>query len=62
MTKGEMIKSIRNRIFGDRESLQEAYDYVLTVAEGSNNKAAVLTAVHVMMNTIANELEKGKQK
>lgn len=62
MTKGEMIKSIRNRIFGDRESLQEAYNYVLTVAEGSNNKAAVLTAVHVMMNTIANELEKGKQK
>lgn len=62
MTKGEMIKSIRNRIFGDRESLQEAYDYVYAIAEGSNNKAAVLTAVHVMMNTIANELEKGKQK
>ena len=62
MTKGEMIKSIRNRIFGDRETLQEAYNYCLTIAEGSNNKAAVITAVHVMMNTIANELEKGKQK
>jgi hypothetical protein len=62
MTKGEVVKSIRNRLFADRDTINEAYHYVLQVAEGSNNSAAVITAVHVMMNTIANELEKGGKK
>ena len=57
-SKAVIAKSIRNRIFGERDTLQEAYNYALEIAEGSNNKAAVMTAVHVMMNTIANELEK----
>lgn len=57
MTKGQVINSIRNRLFGERDTLNEAYQYCLQIAEGSNNPAAVITAVHVMMNTIANELE-----
>ena len=62
MTKGEVIKSIRNRLFADRDTINEAYHYALSIAEGTKNPAAVITAIHVMMNTIANELEKGGKK
>lgn len=61
MTKGEVVKSIRNRLFGDRATLNEAYQYALTIAHGTDNPAAVMTAVHVMLNTVANALEKKKQ-
>ena len=46
----------RNSLFGERDTIVEAYEYVETIANASNNPAAVYTAVHVLMNTIAKEL------
>jgi hypothetical protein len=44
-------------MFGERETLKEAYDYVTKLAQGSDDAVAMLTAVHVMMNTIAKQVE-----
>lgn len=54
MTREELIFSLRCGMFADRESINEAYEYALDVL-GRN--ATTLTALHVLMNTIANELE-----
>ena len=57
MTKEELIKSISNGMFADRDSLKEAFDYVGDLAKASDNPMAVWTAVMVVTNTIAKELK-----
>lgn len=57
MKNVEFAKAIRNGMFGDRKTLQEAYDYALNIANASENPAAVITAVQVVVNTLANEIE-----
>jgi hypothetical protein len=52
----EYRKSLRNGLFADRSTLNEAYDYALMIAKSSESPALVMTAVHVIMNTIAKEL------
>ena len=47
---------VRNSLFAERNDIVDAYKYVEQVANASNNPAAVYTAVHVLMNTIAKEL------
>ena len=60
MNKHELAKSLRSGIFADRDTLQEAYEYVENIAKscGSENTIYILTAIHVLMNTIANEIAK----
>jgi hypothetical protein len=58
MTAHELAHMIHNPLFGDCEELKDAYDYVVEIAKASENPAAVLTAVHVLMNTLAIELER----
>ena len=50
-------KSIRNRLFADRASIDEALDYAYSIAKGTDNPAAVMTAVMVVVNTLANYIE-----
>lgn len=57
MTKEELAKAISNGMFADRETLQEAFEYVDVVAKGSDNAMAVWTAVMVVANTIANKVK-----
>lgn len=57
MNTQDLAKSLYCGFFADRDSLKEAYDYVLELAENSSDKTAMLTAVHVMMNTISKELK-----
>ena len=57
MTQHELAHSIYSPMFGERETLKEAYDYVTKLARGSDDAVVVLTAVHVMMNTIAKQIE-----
>jgi hypothetical protein len=45
-------------MFGERRNIKEAYMYVTELAKSTDEPIAVLTAVHVMMNTIAKEIEK----
>lgn len=58
MTKEELIQQLRCNMFSDRMTIEEAYDYAWKVAKGTDNQGAVMTAVQVVVNTIANEIEK----
>ena len=58
MTKHELALSIYSPLFAERDTLKEAYDYAMEIAKASENPAAVTTAIHVMMNTIAKEIER----
>ena len=57
MTPAGLAESIRNRLFADRASFDEALDYAYSVAKGTDNPAAVMTAVMVVVNTLANYIE-----
>jgi hypothetical protein len=50
-------KSIRNNLFSDRKTLNEAMEYAYSIAKGTDNPAAVMTAVMVVVNTLANYIE-----
>lgn len=57
MNQRDLAESLRCGMFADRETIREAYDYALQVAKASGSSPQVLTAIHVMMNTIANTIE-----
>lgn len=57
MTPHKLALSIYSPMFGERETLKEAYEYVTKLAQASDEPVTVLTAVHVMMNTIAKHIE-----
>jgi hypothetical protein len=57
MTPTGLAESIRNRLFADRASFDDALDYAYSVAKGTDNPAAVMTAVMVVVNTLANYIE-----
>jgi hypothetical protein len=50
-------KSIRNNLFSDRKTLNEAMEYAYSIAKGTDNPAAVMTAIMVVVNTLANYIE-----
>ena len=50
MTKQELAHSIYSPLFAEYSDLKQAYDYASKIASASENPAAVLTAIHVMMN------------
>ena len=56
MTLAEYAKSIRSGIVYTPASLQAAYDYANEVALGTENPAAVLTAVHMVLNAVAQDI------
>ena len=57
MNKNEFAKAIRHNMFGKRDSIDQAYEYADMVARGSDNPAAVWTAIMVVVNTISDQLE-----
>lgn len=64
-TQHESINQLANSIyapmFAERESVREAFAYAHEIAKASENPAAVMTAVYVVVNTIAKEIERIKQ-
>ena len=56
MTNKELAESIRNNMFASRKTVDEAFEYVNTIAKASENPIAVWTAVMVLTNTISNEI------
>jgi cadmium resistance protein CadD (predicted permease) len=59
MTKEELAKSIRHGLFAKRSSLKEAMAYVDSLATAAGKDGiTVYTAVHVTLNTVADEIEK----
>ena len=57
MTPKELAESIRNRLFADRDNFDKAMEYAYSIARGTDNPAAVMTAVMVVVNTLANYIE-----
>jgi hypothetical protein len=57
LTNAELAGEIRNRFFGERDTLAQALEYMQMVADASDNPAAVYTAVQVVLNTVANCIE-----
>ena len=52
----EFAKSLHVGIFASRDTVKEAYDYACSIAYATDSEAHVLTAIHVLMNTISNHL------
>jgi hypothetical protein len=48
-----LAASITVGLFAKRDSMQEAFDYAHKIANASDNPAAVMTALHVVLNTLA---------
>lgn len=64
MTNQELANAIRYKLFADRPTLKEAVDYAFEVFRrlGPNEEIAATTALMVVMNTLANEIEKAEVK
>lgn len=56
-----LAHSIYAPMFAEKDDLREAFIYAHELAQASGNSAAVLTAVHVVANTIAKEIERINQ-
>lgn len=58
MRINDLINGIRNNMFASRPTLQEAYEYATQMANAcGSNSIGVITATHVVLNTMANTLE-----
>ena len=55
MTKQELADGLKNAIYAERDTIGEAFEYALEVAP--HGGVYTLTALHVLMNTIAKEIE-----
>ena len=55
MTKQQLVQSLRAGMFADRDSIDEAVIYAMDLL-GKDLK--VMTAIYVLLNTVANEIEK----
>lgn len=64
MTNANLAKAIRNNWFADRKTVSEAYEYALEVMNTlrGSDKAAAITAMQVLMNTISNEILANEKK
>jgi hypothetical protein len=58
-SKALLAASIRVRVFAKRETIDEALNYAIEVFDrvNSDDKAAVYTALHVVLNTIADKID-----
>ena len=56
----ELAQELRQNIFSKRKNIQEAYDYAGSLIESMNSsdRIAALTALHVVLNTVADEIER----
>jgi len=64
MTNANLAKAIRNNWFADRKTVKEAWDYAFEVMNTlrDSDKAAAMTAMMVLMNTISNEILANEKK
>jgi uncharacterized protein YaaR (DUF327 family) len=52
-----LAQGLYSPLFATKESIKESISYAYSIAKGSDNPAAVTTALHVVLNTIAQHLE-----
>ena len=58
VTPHHLALALYSPLFAERDNIKDAYNYAQSIARASDNPAAMMTAVHVLLNTIAKELEK----
>lgn len=56
------FNAYKNGFFATRDNLDDALEYAAEVAAGSNDSAAVYTALHVVLNTFIAQQEKQAQQ
>jgi hypothetical protein len=52
-----LAQGLYSPLFASRDSIKEAITYAYDIAKASENPAAITTALHVVLNTIAQHLE-----
>lgn len=52
-----LAQGLYSPLFASRDSIKEAITYAYDIAKGLDNPSAVTTALHVVLNTIAQHLE-----
>jgi hypothetical protein len=52
-----LAQGLYSPLFASRDSIKDAITYAYDIAKASENPAAVMTALHVVLNTIAQHLE-----
>jgi hypothetical protein len=64
MTNIELAKTIRNGLFADRETVEEAWEYAFEMINTlrDSDKMVATTALMVLMNTISKEILQNEEK
>lgn len=57
-THHALAVALYSPLFGERNNIRDAYTYAQTIANASGNSVAVMTAVHVLLNTVAKTIER----
>lgn len=57
-----LASGLYSPLFASRDSIKDAILYAYDIAKASDNPAAITTALHVVLNTIAQELERIQTK
>ena len=52
-----LAQGLYSPLFATRDSIKDAITYAYGIAKASDNPAAITTALHVVLNTIAQHLE-----
>jgi len=52
-----LAQGLYSPLFASRDTIKDAITYAYDIAKASENPAAVMTALHVVLNTIAQHLE-----
>ena len=52
-----LAQGLYSPLFATRDSIKGAITYAYNIAKASDNPAAITTALHVVLNTIAQHLE-----
>jgi hypothetical protein len=56
MTNLELARALKHNMFATRSSVDEALEYAYSIARASDNPAAVMTAVQVVVNTLCDQI------
>jgi hypothetical protein len=52
----ELARALKHDLFSSRDTIDEAFEYAHMVARGTDNPAAVMTALQVVINTLCNQI------
>lgn len=56
MTNVELARALKHNLFATRSTVDEALEYAYSIARASDNPAAVMTAVQVVINAVCDQI------